>query len=416
MLLGLAIFVGVYVLLSIPSLPRRAQRYLAHEGLRRWSAWLFARPGIALGGAALLVVTGEVGARAAWSAIEWRTLALLLGMMLLVSALEGANAFGALASWLTRRFPTPRRLLVATMVAVAVLSALVLNDAVVLLFTPVLIAAAAAFGIPAFPLLAAEAFAANLGSAATPTGNPQNAAIALELDISFVEFVRGAGPVALVGLAMGIVFCLLVFRKALPRSAPRPVAGAPERIRDARLFALALGAVALALVGFVLGPYVGLPLWASALGAGLLVLALAPAARASPLRIARGVDLGILVFFVGLFVLVEQVRVSGLLEEASGWIAGSGTFVLATAVLSNLVSNVPAVLLLLPTVHDAGGGILLALASTFAGNATFLGSAATVIVAETARARGEGFSVLRFTLLGLPLAALTLVAAWLLAG
>ena len=412
---ALVVFVGVYVLLSLPGLPRRAERFLAHEGLKRWSARLFARPGIALAGGALMVLVGGLSPREAWAAVDLRTLALLAGMMLLVSALEAANVFAVLASWLVRRFPSPRRLLVATMVAVAVLSALVLNDAVVLLFTPVLVAAAAALGVPAFPLLAAEAFAANLGSAATPTGNPQNAAIALAFDLSFVDFAARAALVSLLGLAVGIGACLLAFRKdlrggagAAPRRAlPR------ERVTNPRLLAVALGSVALALVGFVAGPALGVPLWASALGAGLLATLLAPLARASPLRVARGVDVGVLVFFVGLFVLVEGVR--GSVGAAAGYVGTSGGLVVATAVLSNLVSNVPAVLLLLPLV-GAGSAVLLAVSSTFAGNATFLGSAATVIVAETARARGAEFDVARFTLVGLPLAVATLALAWLLLG
>lgn len=411
---ALVIFVAVYVLLSFPGLPRRAERFLAHEGLRRWSARLFARPGIALAGALLLVVVGELSPWEAWSAVSFETLALLTGMMLLVSALEAANVFAVLASWLVRRFPTPRRLLVATMCAVAVLSALVLNDAVVLLFTPVLVAAASALGVPAFPLLAAEAFAANLGSAATPTGNPQNAAIALAYGLSFTQFAARAALVSLLGLAVGVALCLVAFRRDLPHA--KPNASLPEeRVTNRALLVVALGSVALALVGFVLGPRLGVPLWASALGAGVLATVLAPAARESPLRVARGVDAGVLVFFVGLFVLVEGVRGSGIMDEAARYVGGSGGLVVVTATLSNLVSNVPAVLLLLPIV-PASAAVLLAVSSTFAGNATFLGSAATVIVAETARARGAEFSVARFTLVGLPLAAVTLALAWLVLG
>lgn len=414
MWVALAVFVAVYALLCLPDLPRRAQRVLAHEGIRRWSAWLFARPGLALAGAGILILAGEVTLRAAWDAVDLRTLALLAGMMLLVSALEAANVFAVLASALVRRFATPTRLLVATMVTVAVLSALVLNDAVVLLFTPVLVRAATSLGVSPFPFLAGEAFAANLGSAATPTGNPQNAAIALAFDIPFTSFLAAAGPVALAGLAVGVLVCLVAFRKELGVATRGTGETARERITNPRLFALALGSVTLAVLGFLLGPALGLPLWASALGAGLLATLLAPLARASPSRIARGVDAGILVFFVGLFILVEGVRSTGLFDGAPRYLEAKGAFVLATGILSNLVSNVPAVLLLLPFVATVKGAVLLAVASTFAGNATFLGSAATVIVAETARARGAEFSVARFTMIGLPLAAVTLLlAAWM---
>lgn len=419
-LLGLVVFAAVYALLAVPRLGRRLRESAvarATPRARRVVDWTLQRPGIALLGALLVILVGAVAPRVAWGAIDWHTLALLLGMMLLVAALDVANVFAVLASRLARALPTPRRLLVGSMLLVAVLSALVLNDAVVLIFTPVLVRAARGMGTSAIPLLVGEAVAANLGSVATPVGNPQNAAIALERGISFVAFAGALLPLALLGLAVGVLMTVVFFRKDLARhegKAAPPV----ERITNGPMFLIAVGAVLLALLGFVLGPALRLPLWAAALGAGLLAFLLAPAARVNPLRVARGVDPGILVFFVGLFVLLETVRGAGVLDLVADALArgGSGAFVLATAVLSNLVSNVPAVLLLLPTVTSDQQALLLAAASTYAGNATFLGSAATVIVAETARAHGEDFSVLRFTLLGLPLSCLTLLLAWLMLG
>jgi Na+/H+ antiporter NhaD/arsenite permease-like protein len=377
----------------------------------------FSRPGIALGGALLVVVLWQVTPRAALDAIDWRTLALLLGMMLLVAALDAANVFSVLASRLAQALPTPMRLLVGTMVVVAVLSALVLNDAVVLLFTPVLVRAARTMQVSAIPFLVAEAIAANLGSAATPTGNPQNAAIASARGLDFLSFATPLLPVALLALVMGIAVCAFAFRHELRSAAARP--RAPDaRITNRAMLGVALGALAVAVAGFLVGPRFGIALWASALGAGLTALAFAPATGTSPVQLARRVDAGILVFFVGLFVLLEVVRASGALDALGGTIArgGSAGFVVATALLSNVVSNVPAVLLLLPTITSDAQALLLAAASTFAGNATFLGSAATVIVAEAARREGSDFSVLKFTLVGLPVAAMTLALAWLILG
>jgi Na+/H+ antiporter NhaD/arsenite permease-like protein len=360
-----------------------------------------------------VVLVGGVTPAGAWRAIDWPTLALLAGMMLLVSALEVANAFAVLASALARRLPTPLRLLAGSMVVVAVLSALVLNDAVVLLFTPVLVRAARAHGVAPFPFLAAEAFAANLGSVATPVGNPQNAAIALARGVGFAEWVARLAPLAAACLAVGIGVCALAFGRAL--RGPRGADALPgARFTSAPLAGVALGGVALALAGFVLGPPLGVPLWASALGAGVLAAALSWPAGARPLAVARGVDPGILVFFVGLFVLLAGLEGTGATARIAGALArgGSGGFVVATALLSNVVSNVPAVLLLLPTVSTHDRALLLGAASTLAGNLTFFGSAATVIVAETARARGEEFDAGRFTLVGLALGAVTLAMAW----
>ncbi|HET6404575.1 MAG TPA: SLC13 family permease [Candidatus Thermoplasmatota archaeon] len=415
MWLGLAIFAAVYALLAVPRLGRRL-REAATARWGRWGALATGRPGIALAGALLVVLTLQVAPLDALRAIDLRILALLAGMMLLVAALDAANAFAVLASALTRWLRTPAMLLAGSMLVVAVLSALVLNDAVVLFFTPVLVRAARAMGASPVPFLVGEAIAANLGSAATPTGNPQNAAIAAAREFSFLEFTLPLLPVAALALVLGVGAALAFFWRDLGRARAADAADAPPRARisNVPMLALALAALALALAGFLLGPRVRVPLWLAALGAGAVALALAPAARVSPLALARRVDMGILVFFVGLFVLLETVRASGLLDRMADALAtmGSAGFVVGTAVLSNLVSNVPAVLLLLPTVESDAQALLLAAASTFAGNATFLGSAATVIVAETARHEGADFSVLQFTLLGLPLSVATLVLAW----
>ena len=432
MWLGLAIFAAVYLLLAVPRLGRR----LREAATARWGRAgeiALGRPGVALAGALLVVATLQVGLLDALRAIDLTILALLTGMMLLVAALDSANVFAVIAGALTRALRTPARLLAGSMLVVAILSALVLNDAVVLLFTPVLVRAARDLGVSPIPFLVGEALAANLGSAATPTGNPQNAAIAGARDLSFLEFTLPLLPVATIALALGILLTLAFFWRDLRSNARRDdamtravdtasryrvIAAANARVTNNVMLGIALGAVSLALVGFLVGPALGLPLWLAAFGAGALALLLAPAARVSPVTLARRVDVGILVFFVGLFVLLETVRTSGLLDRIADAIAttGSGGFVIGTAVLSNIVSNVPAVLLLLPTVTSDDQALLLAAASTFAGNATFLGSAATVIVAETARHEGADFSVLKFTLLGLPLAIVTLLLAWVMLG
>jgi Na+/H+ antiporter NhaD/arsenite permease-like protein len=412
-LAGLVIFALVYALLAIPGLAARAERWIRWAPARR----VLTRPGLAIAGALLVVLVGAVAPRAAWDAIDGPTLALLLGMMLLVAALDAARFFELLATRLVQVLPTPRRLLAGSMIVVAILSALVLNDAVVLLFTPVLVRATRAMQVSAFPFLAAEAFAANLGSSATPIGNPQNAFIASARHLSFLDFARALAPVATLCLLVGIAMCLFAFRKELPPRASQPPAEAPVRANRAML-AISLGAVTLALAGFLVGPLLGIELWMVALGAGLLALAAAPVARVAPGRLLRSVDAGILVFFVGLFVLLQVVKDAGALDLLGGLLdrAGSWGFVVATALLSNVVSNVPAVILLLPLVPSDAKALLLAMTSTLAGNLTFLGSAATVIVAETARSRGEPFDVGRFTLIGLGIGTVTLVIAWLILG
>lgn len=418
MWLGLAVFAAVYALLAVPRLGRRAREWAAARWGRAGELAL-SRPGVALAGALVVVALLQVSPRDALAAIDLRVLALLTGMMLLVAALDVANVFVIIAAALARALPRPALLLAGSMLVVAVLSALVLNDAVVLLFTPVLVRAARAMGASPIPFLVGEALAANLGSAATPTGNPQNAAIAGARDLTFLEFALPLLPVTLLALALGVGAAVLFFWRELPRARLAAAQGALRpRVTNAGMLGIALAALALTFAGFLLGGAFAIPLWLAALGGGLVALALAPAARVSPVALARKVDVGILVFFVGLFVLLETVRGSVVVDALSSAFerGGSAGFVAATAVLSNVVSNVPAVLLILPTVTTDAEALLLAASSTFAGNATFLGSAATVIVAETARHEGADFSVLKFTLLGLPLSVATLALAWWMLG
>ncbi|MHB8606272.1 MAG: ArsB/NhaD family transporter [Thermoplasmatota archaeon] len=410
-LVGGLIFVATYGALAFPPITRRVPG---------------GRPVIAIAGGALMIAalvvapasaapSSEEVLGGALHAIDLGTLALLVGMMLLVAALDEAGFFAVLASALVHRFRTPRALLVALMLATAALSALFLNDAVVLLFTPVVVRATREMRVDPFPFLAVEAASANIGSVATPVGNPQNAFISLASGLSFGEFALVLGPVAILSLAIAIAIALVGFRRALAR-APDAVLAPRARLTNRPLALLAFVVVALTFAGFLVHDRLGAPLWAVALAGGLGITVLAPFARASPLALARRVNVGILVFFVGLFVLIAGVRDAGLLDAlyraiGPAALASTAPFVLLTAALSNVVSNVPAVLLLAPAVHSARMWLALAAASTLAGNATVLGAAANVIVAEQARPLGAELDAWRFAKYGLVVTVATLATA-----
>lgn len=418
LLAALAVFLAAYVAISLPGLERAVARRTERlpPRARRAARFAASRAGVAaIGGLAMLLV-GAVALPDALRAIDLGTLAILLGMMLLVAGLECANFFAVLAAWLVRRFPTPRGLLVATMIATAVLSALVLNDAVVLLFTPVLVKAARGMGVDPVPFLVGEAVAANVGSVATPVGNPQNAHIAVAADFTFLEFARALAPVAAACLALAIVAALIAYRRPLA-TAHRQEALVEARVTNPAMLALALAGVALALTLFLAGRAVPLQLPAKALLAGALVALLAyPIARVPVTTLARKVEWGVLVFFAGLFVLIAGVRDSGLLARfydalspvALDTVSG---LTIVTAALANLVSNVPAVVLLAPAVSalsDPTLWLALAATSTLAGNATLLGAAANVLVAESAKANGVELDYWRFVAFGLPVTLATL--------
>ncbi|MGQ0536148.1 MAG: SLC13 family permease [Methanobacteriota archaeon] len=404
--LGVAIFVAAYVAIMVRRLP-----FLRHRIARPWAA---------VAGGAAMVVAGVVAPRDALSAIDLDVLALLLGMMALVSGLEVAGFFRWAAREVVRRSHDQRRLLLYTCGLTALLSALVLNDAVVLLFTPILVKACDRMKVSPMPHLAAVAIAANVGSVATQVGNPQNAYIALLSGIPFLRFSAVLAPIALLCLLVAYGMLRWGFRAELARPIARDVLLRDEApVSDPRLFRFVMAATGITVLVFFASGFVAVELPVIALAGGALVVFGASALGHRPSAILRRVDYGVLVFFVGLFVLIRGASEAGLLRALEPYFLPPGEVGIAAvavwaSVLSNLVSNVPAVILLSSTVGATGAEplwLVLAAASTLAGNATFLGSAATVIVAETARAHGAEFDVWKFTKVGLPIAVVTVALA-----
>ena len=290
----------------------------------------------------------------------------------------------------------------------AVLSAFLVNDAVCLLLTPVVVALGRRAGLPLTPYLLAICTSANIGSAATLVGNPQNMIIGGLSGMGFCEFMALAGPPALVGVAINTLLLWLMHRRVLP-TGPLPAAPTAGGPRD-RLVAPVL---VLVVIGFLAGLHLGY----TAL-AGALIFVVRD--RAAPDAALARIDWGLLVFFCGLFIVVHALAGTGLVERAWASAAPSrlttagelASFTALLAVGSNLVSNVPMVLLAGPEMASYAdprlAWVLLALATTVAGNLTLLGSVANLIVAEQAGPTHElGFGeYLRFgvisTLIVLP--------------
>jgi Na+/H+ antiporter NhaD/arsenite permease-like protein len=292
------------------------------------------------------------------------------------------------------------------------LSAFLVNDIVCLVMTPFVVHLARRLHLPPIPYVIAVATASNIGSTATITGNPQNMLIGSLSGIAYLDFMIRLGPVALVGL---VVNWALVHRVSLRGGDPAigtlaPVAHAPMRRKPVIVLAIVLG-------GFFAGVP---PAMAAAVGAALLLIT----RTVEPRRVYDQVDWGLLVFFVGLFIIVAGADRAGLTASlmralSAGDLDRLPVFVTVTAVLSNLVSNVPAVMLLRTAVTqfaDAHGGWLaLAMASTLAGNLTIAGSVANIIVVERAASEGVRVGFGDYLRVGAPvtLATLTLGTLWL---
>ena len=389
------------------------------------------RAGIAFIGATLMLLTGVLTLEQSVSAesIDFRTLFLLFGMMILVGVLRLSGFFEQLARMALRRISTPKGLLAATICLSGVLSAFLINDVVCVALTPLVLHLARRMKFDPIPHVIGLATAANVGSAGTITGNPQNIYIGTNSGISYLRFAACLLPVALLGLILTYLIICLVYRSRLTAKkqtvdrCQAPEEGMYEEAapRHKAHTRLQVKTVVVTLVTVVLF-FTGLPLELVALGAAAVVLL----DRINPAKVYRQVDWSLLVMFTGLFIVVHAFQVhvvSGWGIEGWKWLLNRPIELLSlvSAALSNLVSNVPSVLLLepvaqaVPTATRETAWLALAMSSTFAGNLTVLGSVANLIVVESARRDGVTISFWEYCKVGVPLTIITLIVgiAWL---
>ncbi|MCB0005990.1 MAG: anion transporter [Anaerolineales bacterium] len=389
---------------------------LAGIAVGRYPRLRMNRATIALVGATALVLFGAIPLDAAYASIDMNTIVLLLAMMVLNANLRLAGFFQLVTGRILRYASTPRQLLALLIGAAGLLSALFLNDTIVLMFTPLVVSLTLALRRNPLPYLIALATAANIGSVATITGNPQNMLIGTSSGISYLRFAAYLTPVALVGLLF--VWLVMVWLYPAEFGRERLELPPPERFRLYRpLLRKSLLATGLMLIGFL----AGLPVALAALGAAALLLI---TRRLRPERVFGEIDWALLVFFAGLFVITGAIESSGLSERLFAWLTplvggGIGPLTLVAMLLSNLISNVPAVMLFRPVVPALSDPVTvwltLAMATTLAGNLTLLGSVANLIVAESAAARGIRLSFGTYLRAGVPITLLSLAwgVAWL---
>ena len=362
------IFIATYTVVAIGRLP----------GTR------ITRTGGALGGAALMIVTGAIAPHDALASIDWRTIVLLLVMMAFVAPLQLAGIFSRVVVWVGRRVHHPAVLLAAVAAASGVLSAVFVNDTICVAFTPLVLDLAAARRHDPVPYLLALATASNIGSTATIVGNPQNMLIGSVSGIGVWRFTRALAPVAAVGLALDVAVLWLLFRRELT----------PRRTDEAVLDRRAADRTP---------------------------------ARFTTTNFVRAIDWRLLALFVGLFVVVGAAERAGIDKRLFAALAPLGVRTIAglsatAAALSNLVSNVPAVMLFTPLVpqlpEPPRAWLALAMSSTLAGNLTILGSIANLIVVESARRRGVTVSAGAYARAGVPITLATIAFGvwWLSAG
>lgn len=360
------------------------------------------RAGAAIIGATLTISLGIISFDQAVQAIDYRTIILLFSMMIIVSYLNLTGFFVIAGNYFLRRLQTKKQLLSMVIVTTGILSALFINDIICLLFTPIVIMICRQVKLNPIPYLLALAAASNIGSAATLIGNPQNILIGSLSQIKFSWYLGLALPLTVVGLALVYLTISLVYRTELKGllPEPQPLTG----VQHLYLVKKGIVVVILVLAGFLIGFE---PTIVASLGASYLLIT----RRIKPNKLYTGIDFNLLIIFVGLFIIIGGVEQSGLLGIFinSPWIKGVqnlSVFSLLTVALSNIISNVPAVMLLKYLIPSGTGAIWwasMAIFSTFAGNLTLTGSIANLIVVELAKKENVDISFLTYLKIGFPL-------------
>jgi Na+/H+ antiporter NhaD/arsenite permease-like protein len=356
------------------------------------------RPGGALAGAVLMVAIGAITPQETYRAINHDTLLLIFGMMLLSVYLDKVGFFVRVGARMAASAKTPWRLLVLVSILAAVGSAFLLNDSICLFLTPVVVSMCTRGGLPLGPYLIALATSSNIGSAATLVGNPQNMIVGSVSHIGFVSFAAREMIPATAGLLINIGLLAWFYRGRLPRTIKlEPDLDALHRVpsvlisieQDRRL-PMVIAVVIGVTIGFLAGLHLG---YVALTGAVVLLLF----ERKDTRLVLERVDWSVLVFFASLFVVVAAFAQTGFVDEAWTRVApvldlgsarGIAVFSALMLVGSNLVSNVPMVLLATPHLSTQSadvGWLLLSFVTTIAGNLTLVGSVANIIVAEGAR-------------------------------
>jgi len=397
--LGLIIFILTYIIIGIQNIPR------LHIN----------RPAGALLGAVAMVLFGVLNLKEAYSAIDLDTILFILGMMIIVAYVELSGFFAVAEDFILKNAKSASGLLLLLIISSGLLSSLFMNDTICLILTPLVLRITRKASLNPMPYLIALATSSNIGSTMTIIGNPQNMLIGLYSRIPFLEFLRILAPVSIIGLFFNFLIIRFIYRREIKNKLILINNNDyPKVAIQKELFFVSLVALVLLLVFLSLGfspPAVAITL------ACLLILA----GATKPRRALEEVDWTLLLFFSGLFIVMRGVEKSGIINSIfdyiqqyliDGKLRQVFNLSLGSVIISNIVSNVPAVMLfskfLNPLVNAKLAWLTLAMSSTLAGNLTIIGSVANIIVFESAKDEVKvGF--FEYLKVGFPLTLITLL-------
>ena len=386
----------------------------------------------AAAGASVLVLFGVLSQETAIHHIDWNTLGLLIGMMIIVDLTKRSGVFGFLAIWVAKNVKAdPVKLMLALSALTAVLSAFLDNVTTVLLVVPVTLAITDTLKLNPIPLLLTQIMASNIGGTATLIGDPPNIMIAGPAGLSFGDFLINLAPAAIIILFVTLYFFYLIYRKQLHTTeeakADLMQQNEWEEIKDWRLLKRSLFVLALTILGFALHSIIHVETAAIALSGAMLLMILA---HEEPEEVFLAIEWPTIFFFAGLFVLVGGLVEVGILDrlaQISLDLTGGNLMTMAllilwlSAISSAFVDNIPFVATMIPLIQKvaAMGGLgpeaveplwwALALGACLGGNGTIVGASANVIVAGIAEKNGYRISYMQYLKNGFPLMILSII-------
>lgn len=370
------------------------------------------RPSAAFTGAVAMIVFGIISFDNAIKAIDFNTITLLLGMMIIVSTLKFEGFFSLIASKTISYSHSRNKLLIIIVFITGIASAFLVNDAVVLLFTPIIISICRKTKLNPIPYLIAEILSSNIGSTMTITGNPQNMLIGISSNISYLDFLIKLLPISIIGMIIIVFIVKLFYRKHFNDKSILEFE--TDYKYDFKKMRISVLIFLLVIIGFFFGKILSLSIPIIALiGASLILLF----GKAKPSSVIKDVDWVLLLFFASLFILVSSIQSLGLLDsfinielnENLSSIIGLHSLSL---LMSQILSNVPYTVLMTPlmdVLNNENLWLALASSATLAGNATIIGAMANLIVIESAEKENVKISFWEFFKIGIITTLITLI-------
>ncbi len=384
-ILGLIIFIITYTGIIFTRLP-----------------WInIDRPSAAFFGAVAMILSGILSFDEAILSIDFNTIALLLGMMIIIATLQIDGFFGLIANKTLSISKTPTGLLISIVFITGIGSAFLVNDAVVLMLTPIIILLCRNYNLNPIPYLIAEILSSNVGSAMTITGNPQNMLIGMTSGISYGKFLLVLAPISIIGMILVIIIIKYLYSNDF--KGKKLIANSENSLKyNIKSMHISVPIFFLVIISFFLGHFINLSISMISLTGASLILIFG---KIKPSKLIREVDWVLLLFFACLFIVVHGIEKVGILESLKNYSTWSNksesifTIHGLSLVASQIVSNVPFVIAIIPLIKSTATELTwlsLASASTLAGNATIIGAVANLIVIESAEKHNISISFKTF--------------------